>query len=125
MSPHAPEAGPAPRVDAASIALRLAQRAFATLVDSRDADELDDARRCAASRRTLSALSADDRLRLGEWLALVIATRDAANRERLMARLGRVGRSIVAEVGRALRRVPADGAGTSFAVAPSTARRAR
>jgi hypothetical protein len=128
MSPHASGAGSAPLADAASIALRLAQRAFAGLIDARDAGELGDARVRAAARRTLSALSADDRPRLVEWLALVIATHGAAAREALIARVGRTDRGVVAHVGRALRArvgTPTDATGASLAVGTSPARGAR
>jgi hypothetical protein len=51
------------------------------------------------ARRTLSALSADDRARLAEWLALQIA---AATGERALALAARIDVALVARVRRAL-----------------------
>ena len=79
----------------ACLALRLAQRALSALVDAGDAGSpLARAQRGQALRRTLSALSADDRDRFARWLTLLrtsrqgvapqvvawIATPDAASR---------------------------------------------
>jgi hypothetical protein len=75
MTPCVPGTGATATADAASLALRHAQRAFAALVDANaGAPELRAARLKREARRTLSALSADDRSRLGDWLALQLAT---------------------------------------------------
>ena len=64
MSQCAPGTGGSNEFQAASLALRAAQRAFAASLESaRDAGEFRDAQRRSAARRTLSALSADDRAR--------------------------------------------------------------
>ena len=72
---------------AATLALRRAQRAFADVLEDEGRGAvhgpLPRARRAAAARRTLSALSADDAARLQRWLALQLAasgTVDAAER---------------------------------------------
>jgi hypothetical protein len=85
---------------AASLELRHAQRAFAVLVDAHPrAGEFEGAQMRKHARRTLSALSADDRARLAEWLALQIA---AATDERGCGLLARVDEPLVARVRRAL-----------------------
>ncbi|MEO7064125.1 MAG: hypothetical protein ABI082_10205 [Dokdonella sp.] len=68
-----------PAIGNATLALRLAQRAFAACMEdaSTKSDEgsaFPAARVRAAARRTLSALSADDRPRLDRWLILQLAT---------------------------------------------------
>lgn len=74
------------------LALRLAQRAFAALIEYRaGASKVDAALRSAqrrsAARRTLSTLSADDRPRLARWLAVQVASRDAEPDLPLLARV--------------------------------------
>lgn len=68
----------------ASLPLRLAQRAFAALIEdlSRDASrhaEIHLARLRSQARRTLSALSADDQQQIARWLALQFASGDACD----------------------------------------------
>ena len=67
-----------PASSAAALALRLAQRAFAAFIE----DAAQDGTHCSAfrtaqlrstARRTLSALSADDRPKLHRWLILQFA----------------------------------------------------
>lgn len=60
--------------------LRLAQRAFAALIEAswpRSAGVLSLARLRRTARRTLSGLSADDRSRLSRWLSLQMASASA------------------------------------------------
>lgn len=65
-----------PDNDAADLPLRLAQRAFAALIEeparnaARNDAEFRFAQLRSAARRTLSALSADDQACLARWLAL-------------------------------------------------------
>ena len=100
MNECAPGTGDSAGFQPASLALRAAQRAFAaSLEGARDAGEFRGAQRRGAARRTLSALSADDRARLAEWLALQIA---AASDERACGVLARVDEPLVARVRRAL-----------------------
>lgn len=69
----------APR--APDLPLRRAQRAFATAIEARRDHGIAASLRAAArrrlARRTLSALSADERTRLARWLALQLATTPA------------------------------------------------
>ena len=82
MNTCAPGMGETAAADAASLELRHAQRAFAALVDAHArAGEFAGAQMRKLARRTLSALSADDRARLAEWLALQIGR--ASCRERV------------------------------------------
>lgn len=85
--------------------LRLAQRAFAALLETRrgPAGTFRRAQLRSAARRTLSALSADDHLRLQRWLGLQLAsgTAQAADAARLFAR---VDTMLAAQVGAALTR---------------------
>jgi len=65
-------------MQSADLALRLAQRAFSALNEARaDLSPLTRAQRCHALRRSLSALSADDRDRFARWLALLRTSRQA------------------------------------------------
>lgn len=82
MTAPAPQhaGAPIPQRDA-QLALCLAQRAFAALIEhcarNRGADlALRSAQLRSLTRRTLSALSADDRTRLARWLALQFAARN-------------------------------------------------
>ncbi|MET0230212.1 MAG: hypothetical protein ABW186_04700 [Rhodanobacteraceae bacterium] len=100
MNTCAPGTGETAAADAASLELRHAQRAFAVLVDAHArAGEFAGAQMRKLARRTLSALSADDRARLAEWLALQIA---AAADERACGLVARVDEPLVARVRRAL-----------------------
>jgi hypothetical protein len=86
--------------DAAGLELRHAQRAFAALIDEHArAGEFRGAQMRKHARRTLSALSADDRARLAEWLTLQIAARTD---ERALALAARIDEALVARVRRAL-----------------------
>ena len=71
----------------ASLPLRLAQRAFAALIEdvANDASrhaEIHLARLRSQARRTLSALSADDQQHIARWLALQFASRNAGEQKR-------------------------------------------
>lgn len=103
MSQCAPGTGESNEFQAASLALRAAQRAFAASLESmRDAGEFREAQRRSAARRTLSALSADDRARLAEWLSLLLATGDSRITDDAMVALARIDAAIVARVRREL-----------------------
>ncbi len=102
MNQCAPGAGDSAEFTPASLALRAAQRAFAASLESgHGAGEFRRAQRRGTERRTLSALSADDRARLADWLALMLAaghpTEDAPSRV-----LARIDMRLAARVGRAL-----------------------
>lgn len=100
MNTCAPGMGETAAADAASLELRHAQRAFAALVDATGgAGEFRGAQLRKHARRTLSALSADDRARLAEWLALQIA---AAASEHMLALAPRIDEALAARVRRAL-----------------------
>ena len=71
----------------ASLPLRLAQRAFAALIEdvANDASrhaEIHLARLRSQARRTLSVLSADDQQHIARWLALQFASRKAGEQTR-------------------------------------------
>jgi hypothetical protein len=83
MSAPSALAADAPPPAWASLSLRLAQRAFAQLVEgsAHDASRPADirlARLRSHARRTLSVLSADDQASIARWLALQFASRDPA-----------------------------------------------
>jgi hypothetical protein len=72
----------------ASLPLRMAQRAFAALIEdvANDASrhaEIHFARLRSNARRTLSALSADDQQHIARWLALQFASRNAGDQAHL------------------------------------------
>lgn len=72
--------GPDPAGTEVGLPLRLAQRAFAALIEAswpRSAGALPLARLRRIARRTLSGLSADDRSRLSRWLSLQMASASA------------------------------------------------
>lgn len=103
MSTCAPESGESTALERVSFELRHAQRAFAALIDSHErVGEFGRAQLRSAARRTLSALSADDRVELADWLALQLAAgaRDAA--ERVLGILARTDAGLLARVRRAL-----------------------
>lgn len=94
----------------ADLALRLAQRAFAALIEhaartSGGAPALRALHLHRAARRTLSALSADDRARLARWLALQFA---ACGADPAQHPLARVDAGLSARLGAALPRAQAD-----------------
>jgi hypothetical protein len=83
----------------ASLALRVAQRAFALLLErSARLTTFRFAQLRSGARRTLSALSADDRVRLTRWLALLCAAGDENDREAPDQRLARVDATLAASV---------------------------
>lgn len=100
----------APASSAAALTLRLAQRAFAALIEDAarkgaghgafGAAQL----RCAA-QRTLSALSADDRPTLKRWLVLQFATGVALDSVRASRWLARMDAHLAANVGAAAKHV--------------------
>lgn len=85
--------------------LRLAQRAFAALIETRrgHAGAFRLAQLRSAARRTLSVLSADDHVRLQRWLGLQLASGavQTADPVRLFARIDAM---LAAQVGSALTR---------------------
>jgi hypothetical protein len=92
---------------AASLPLRLAQRAFAMWLDiarheSVAAGAFRAARLRRIARRTVSALSADDHARLIRWLAVQLVT--SVTGDAVMAALARVDAAIAAAAGTALAR---------------------
>jgi hypothetical protein len=109
MKTCAPGTGDSIEFQPASLALRAAQRAFAASLESaREGGEFRRAQRRVAARRTLSALSADDRSRLADWLSLLLATGDSGGADVAMLALARIDAAIVARVRRELpRRVEA------------------
>jgi hypothetical protein len=121
MNQCAPGTGESKAFQPANLELRVAQRAFAASLDSRrHAGEFRAAQLRKAARRTLSALSADDRARLADWLSLELATLDARAAEDMLGAFARIDTALVARVRRALpRRVEALAArgGTSHIVA--------
>ncbi|HVT32956.1 MAG TPA: hypothetical protein VHE32_09930 [Rhodanobacteraceae bacterium] len=107
----------------ASLELRLAQRAFAAWIEApAHAGELREAGLCDDARRTLSALSADDRARCADWLALLIAVREHRAAEILLRRCARADALLVARVRRA---VPARAGKLASRAAPAVAERRR
>jgi hypothetical protein len=130
MQPNAPTLHPSPAthataegpmMTAATIALqtqasadvgwplRLAQRAFAALLDETAAGAPASAFRTArlrsAARRTLSALSADESTHLLRWLALQLATVDPLAAARSVPHLARVDAGLASGVEAAARRL--------------------
>lgn len=103
MNECAPGTGDSAEFQPASLALRAAQRAFAASIETaRDAGEFRDAQRRAAARRTLSALSADDRSRLAEWLSLLIAACNSRVADASIVALASIDAALVARVRRGL-----------------------
>lgn len=100
MKNRAPEATESAASQPASLELRHAQRAFAVLIDAhRRVGEFRGAQLRSAARRTLSALSADDRACLADWLALQLA---AGARHVGESAFARIDERLVARVRRAL-----------------------
>ncbi|HEY6986388.1 MAG TPA: hypothetical protein VH375_09910 [Rhodanobacteraceae bacterium] len=84
---------------AVSLELCRAQRAFAAAIDGRHrAGEFRGAQLRSVARRTLSALSADDRARLADWLSLQLAAAGSAGDA--LALLERIDMRLVAHVRR-------------------------
>ena len=94
----------------AGLQLRLAQRAFASLIEETVAESAADiglfraAQLRSAARRTLSALSADDQLGLQRWLALQWVSQDLQDGGALRNPLARVDAMLAANVGHSLAR---------------------
>lgn len=86
----------------ASLALRSAQRAYAAALDAERVGEFRIAQLRKVARRTLSALSADDRARLTEWLTLQLATAGRGLEDVAQRLLARIDGRIAAHVRRAL-----------------------
>ena len=109
MNKCAPGTGESAEFQPASLALRAAQRTLAASLEAaRDAGEFRKAQLRGAARRTLSALSADDRARLADWLSLLLATGDSRVADREIGALARIDAALVARVRRLLpRRVEA------------------
>ena len=103
MNECAPGTGESIDFQAASLVLRAAQRAFAASLErAGDASEFRNAQRRGAARRTLSALSADDRARLADWLSLLLATSDSRVADASIVALARIDAALVARVRREL-----------------------
>lgn len=82
-----------------SLALRLAQRMFAPLLETGVRHTtFRFAQLRSGARRALSALSADDRVRLARWLALLCANGGESAREFVEPRLLRVDALLAAAV---------------------------
>jgi len=109
MNQCAPGTGDSAGFQPASLALRAAQRAFAaSLEGGRKAGEFRWAQQRGVARRTLSALSADDRARLAAWVSLLLATGDSRAVDASIGSLARIDAALVARVRRELpRRVEA------------------
>jgi hypothetical protein len=107
-SPHtAPAAAASVAVEtaaqAASLALCIAQRAFAALIEQRSrAGEFRAAQMRSTASRTLSVMSADDRARLADWLSLQIATLPVHDADAVVGMLGRVDAWLAARIRREL-----------------------
>jgi hypothetical protein len=103
MNKCAPEEGGLASHAPLGLSLRSAQRAFAAAFDAENrVGEFRGAQLRSAARRTLSALSADDRAVLATWLALLLAARASAGGERLLGFVARIDQGLVARVGREL-----------------------
>jgi hypothetical protein len=94
----------------AGLPLRLAQRAFAAVLERRARDEAGDggefvgAQLRSAARRTLSALSADEQIDLLRWLSLQLAAGGAGEMAVGSSRLTRVDALLAAGIAASLTR---------------------
>ncbi len=94
----------------AGLAFRFEQRAFAALIDETGArgsasiGAFRAAQLRSAARRTLSALSADDQVRLQRWLALQLVSHDLRDGGTPNNPLARVDAMLAANVGGSLAR---------------------
>ena len=103
MNTCAPDTGESAASHQVSLELRRAQRAFAALIDAhRRVGEFRAAQLRSAARRTLSALSADDRGELADWLALQLAASARNAGEGTLDLLARADERIGARVRRTL-----------------------
>jgi hypothetical protein len=96
-----------PASSAAALALRLAQRAFAAYIEDAAKEGTHGSAFRAAqlrgtARRTLSALSADDRPKLSRWLILQFAASVASDSTLAGRRLARVDVRLAANIGAAV-----------------------
>ncbi len=83
---------------AAGLPLRMAQRAFAALIEGGNRGEFATAQLRSTSRRTLSALSADEQSSLSRWLSLQLATNSVHNRVGTSSPLTRVDAILAAGI---------------------------
>jgi hypothetical protein len=88
----------------AGLPLRMAQRAFAALLEAGERGEFAMAQLRSAARRTLSALSADEQSGLSRWLSLQLATSPACDLVNACSALTRVDAMLAAGVAAALPR---------------------
>jgi hypothetical protein len=103
MNKRAPEPGESASFQPASLELRCSQRAFAALIDThRRVGEFRGAQLRSVARRTLSALSADDRGRLEDWLSLQLAAGDLPVTDNALGLFARIDMRLVARVRRTL-----------------------
>ena len=103
MNKCASEADVLASPSAVNMELRHAQRAFAAFVDQRSrAGEFRSAQLRAMVGRTLSALSADDRAALSDWLSLQLATGTERDAEGLLGVLARIDARVAVRVRREL-----------------------
>jgi hypothetical protein len=103
MNECAPKSGESAAFEPASVELRASQRVFADLIDAhRRVGEFRGAQLRSAARRTLSALSADDRARLADWLSLVLAADDRHVGDGRLDPIARLDAPLLARVRRAL-----------------------
>lgn len=94
-----PQSGERMTTSHASLALRVAQRFFAPLLETGVRHTtFRFAQLRSGARRALSALSADDRVRLARWLALLSANGGDGAREFVESRLLRVDAMLAAAV---------------------------
>lgn len=84
--------------------LRVAQRAFAALIEGGNRGEFATAQLRSTARRTLSALSADEQSNLSRWLSLQLATNFVDNRVGTSSALTRVDAILAAGISAMLRR---------------------
>ena len=83
---------------AAGLPLRMAQRAFAALLEGGERGEFVAAQLRSAARRTLSALSADEQSELMRWLSLQLASREACDAINASSPLARVDAMLAAGI---------------------------
>lgn len=99
MSSAGSTAGGAAAAGDASLSLRMAQRAFAPLLERNVRHTtFRFAQLRSGARRVLSALSADDRVRLARWLALLCTAAAMDAREVAELRLARIDATLAASV---------------------------
>jgi len=103
MNKCAPETGESALSEPVSLELRHAQRGFAALLDAQPrVGEFRRAQLRSAASRTLSALSADDRARLADWVSLQLAAAERSDKDGVLGALARIDARLVARVRREL-----------------------